>query len=113
MLEEDRTAGDQRRKKEIMVTTFVVAILTLSAVLAFASRPGEFQATILVFSILVASVIYVASRYGGQSPLWISPVEMAQALRQLRHDMQALRRLLGSATNAGSNSRPQCGARLT
>lgn len=96
-----------------MVTTFVVAIFTLSADLAFVSRPGELQATILLFGMLEASVIYVASRYGGQSLLWISPLEMAQELRQLRQDMQALRRSLGDATIAGSNFCPQCGARLT
>ncbi len=100
-----------------MVTTFVVVILVLSVVLAFAAEPGKFQATVLLFGILVAAVIFTASRYK-VSGIHQRP-DLEREVQELRRELAELRQPLatgscgycGATVPMGALFCPQCGAR--
>ncbi len=55
----------RREQKASMMTTIVVVIILLSALMAFTANPGHFEPMVLLFGILVAAIIFMATRYTG------------------------------------------------
>ncbi len=57
------TKSTRTRKQTPVMTTIIFVIILMSALLAFLVKPP--QPMVLILGIVVAAVIYVATRYGG------------------------------------------------